>query len=179
MDLSKVNWVRLKEANELFTPFAQGEKETAGFYGKLIEFMNHLKDKYLYLDDEFRNASTIQQIVGNYMSGNSLNIFYEIGDFQGLTGFTHIVPGFKAGILFKLWDKKLWGKDTARKMIDLAVMVMDEFKLKRIYLDTPDERMMKMAKLIGFKLEGEAPMAFRWNQKFYTLYHLGLVKDGG
>ena len=179
MNSLEVNWVRLQEANDLFTPFAQGEKATGRFYEKLIEFMGHLKDKYLYLDDEFRNTNAIQQIVSNYLNGNSLNIFYEIGDFQGLTGFTRVTPGFKAGVLFKLWDKELWGKNTARKMIELADMIMDEFKLKRIYLDTPDERMMKMAKLIGFELEGKAPMAFRWNQKFYTLYHLGLVRDGG
>ena len=176
MDLSKVNWIRLKAANDLFKPFAQGEKATGRFYEKLIEFMGHLKDKYLYLDDEYRDPKMVQRIMDNYLNGTSLNIFYEIGDFQGLCGFTKIMQGYKAGVIFKLWDKELWSKDTARKMIELADMIMDEFKLRRLYLDTPDERMVKMAKLIGFDNEGESPLSFMWNHKFYSIYHLGRLK---
>jgi len=176
-DLKAVNWLRLKEANDLFKPFVPDPKDPIDFQRKLIKFMTYLRDRFLYLGDEFRQPELIRRITENFLYGAHFNIFYEMGDFQGLVGFTKIVPGFKAGVLYKIWDKAIWGKDTLRKMIDLADMFTEEFQLQRLYLDTPDRHMVKMARLVGFKLEGESPKDFMWNKKLYTTYHLGRIKD--
>lgn len=176
-DVSKVSWEKVKNPNDLFSWFVPDPKDPIDFEKKMVRFKNYLMDKYLYLSDEFRNPRYIDAIVYNYFFGQQFNIFYEMGDFQGLVGFMNIIPGFKSGLIFKIWDKDAWTNGNARKMRECAKIVMDELGLERLTIQTPDRRMLKFGKIIGFNHEGTLPKNFLWNKKLYTTYLLGFVKE--
>jgi len=54
---------------------------------------------------------------------------------------------------------------------------MKEFKLKRINTRTADPKVVKMARMAGFKIHGKLPLEFKWKNKFYTEYILGKTEE--
>ena len=173
----KVNWDKVKKPNDLLKVFEPDPKDPIEFEKKIVRFKNNLRDKYLYLSDQYRHPKTVDVLVNNYFyNRNIFNIFYELGDFQGLIGITNILPEFKAGVIFKIWDSNAWTPQNARKIRELGNVVMDEFMLKRLAIQTPDRRMIKFGKIVGFELEGEKPYDFKWNGRLYTTYMLGMCK---
>ncbi|MGY5873862.1 MAG: GNAT family protein, partial [Candidatus Thorarchaeota archaeon] len=91
--------------------------------------------------------------------------------------FINPIPGFKCAMSLNLLDKKIWGKEFIRAGRKLIEMYMDEFSLKRISTQTADPKIVRMAKMVGFKEEGERPLSFMFNQKLYPTYLLGLIKE--
>jgi len=172
----KVNWEKVKKPNDLLKIFQPDPKDPIEFEKKIVRFKNNLRDKYLYLSDQYRHPRTIDVLVNNYFYGGVFNIFYEMGEFQGLIGITNILPEFKASVIFKIWDSKAWTPKNAKKIRELGDIIMGEFMLKRLTIQTPDRRMIKFGKIIGFELEGEKPFDFKWNGRLYTTYMLGMCK---
>ena len=134
-------------------------------------------EKYLYTSDEYRSKDAINLSVNKMLFGPYTNIFYEIGDFQGLIVFAHIIPEHKAELIFKIWDKDAFSKDFLRASRKLVDLVMDEFKLARVTTHSADPKMVRMAKMVGMKQEGESPQDTKWNGKLFTSYTLGLVRE--
>ena len=138
---------------------------------KIMTLAKHLKEDYLMLPDEFRNYDTIYRILAYYNLPNHL--FYEFGDFAGIVGFTDIRENYKAEIFFKLWDKKVFNKTFMRQLIELYEMVMEELSLKRLNAYSADEKMVKMAEIAGFTVEGKRHYDFMWDDKLYTQFYMG------
>lgn len=178
-DFSALDLEKLEHPNDDFFRVFKAENSPAFFY-KLNKIESMLHDKYLYLDDEYRNPQTIHTIMTNYLSGalsGAINLFYEMGDFQGLIGFTKVIPNYRCGMLFKIWDKKLYGKQFVRSVKQLTEFIMNEFNLVRMRVESPDVRMVKGAEMVGFKVEGEEECGFLWEKKFYKNYLLGKVRS--
>ena len=176
--LKEIDWEKLKNPDPMFKLFTPTSAEpTDPFYLKVSKLQRMLMKQPLWLSDEYRSEPTIREAVHNYFSGNTFNVFYEAGDFQGLVGFKNIIPEFKCEMTFKIWDKSLWSKTLVRAGRDLTELYMKEFKLKRISSATADDRIRRMAEMIGFVVEGKQPNSFKWNNKFYPLILLG--KYGG
>lgn len=176
-DAGKVTWDKVKNPNDLLKIMQPNPQDPIGFEKKLVRLKNNLRDKYLYLSDQFRHPKTIDTLIHNYFYGAIFNIFYELGDFQGVIGITNILPEFKAGVFFKIWDNNAWTPANARKLKQFSDIIMKEFMLKRLSIQTPDRRMIKFGKIIGFELEGEKPLDFKWGGRLYTTYMLGMYKD--
>ena len=172
-----IDWEKLKNPHPLFKVFRMDEKNPIEFWRKFVEFSRMMKNKYLYTSDEYRNDATIQQMLLAYFSGIHINILYEIGNFQGIIAFLDIQPQHKCSVMLKPWDKRIWTKEFARAGKDLVDLIMDSFKLRRMSTSSADERIVKMAKIAGFNVEGERPYAFKWKGKLYTLYELGKVRE--
>jgi len=171
----KVAWDKVKRPNDLLKILEPNPKDPIEFEKKIVIFKNNLRDKYLYLSDQFRHPKTIDMLVHNYFYNRVIfHIFYELGDFQGIIGVTNIIPEFKAGVIFKIWDNNAWTPANARKIRELGDIIMKEFMLKRLSIQTPDRRMIKFGKIIGFNVEGEKPFDFKWDGRLYTTYMLGM-----
>jgi len=152
-------------------PFVPDEKKLEFFYNKLMT-------EPLYISKEYRTSMTVQQMM-LYWFFSSQSVFYEIGNFSGLLGFTNIVPGYKCGVVFKFWDKSIWGISLARELRDLSDEFMKYFRLKRLETDSPDEIMVKFSKIFGFKPEGTQRFGFMTdNNKLITTYLLRKIKGG-
>jgi hypothetical protein len=183
-DFSSLDLDALEHPNDDFFKVFKAENSPAFFY-KLNKIESMLHDKYLYLDDEYRNPQTIHTIMTNYLNGalsGAINLFYEMGDFQGLIGFRKVIPGYKCRLFFKIWDKKLYSRNLVRAVRQIIEFVMNEFNLVRISTESPDKRAIKGGRLAGFELEGEKENGFLWDGKFYKNYLLGktrIVRDGG
>lgn len=177
VNIEKINWDKLKSPHPLFKIFKPDEKDPIEFYKKVGRLKKMLKEKHLYLSDEYRHDTGIEAVIHNYFSNLSFNIFYEIGGFQGLLGFLNILPEFKCGLTLKLWDKQVWSKEFVRASEKLLDLYINEFKLKKISTRSPDEKIVRMAEMVGFEVEGEQPYEFKWKGKFYTDYLLGKIKE--
>jgi len=142
-----------------------------------MEFLTEmLISQPLYLSDEFRDRETIKKILIYYLYG-SKSLLYEIGDYGGLLGFIDIYPHYKCRVIMKLWHKALWGATLARELKNFLQDIMQAYDLQRIETDSPDETMVKMAKLVGFKVEGVQKFAFQWDGKLYSKTMLRLLKE--
>jgi len=131
----------------------------------------------LYLSDEFRNPQTIQQVLIYYLYGSNA-MWYELGDFGGILAFINVSPGYKAEILFWLWDKKVWSPGMAKELRDFSSDFMKWYKLKRLSASTPDERGVRIAEMAGFKVEGKCKFGFRWNGVLHTNVLLRKLWEG-
>ena len=153
----------------IFTKFNPTEDKIKALSKKLM-------NEPLYLSDEFRNYELIHKILFNGFS-NKNNIFYEIGEWGGLIGFVNIIPEFKCEIVFKLWSSGIWGFRFKTQIKELIKTIMGKYNLKRIATETADERMMRMGKIWGLKVEGRFKYAFRWEDKMYTIYKMRVLRE--
>jgi len=174
----QVNWKRLAEPHPLFKPFVPTDLNDIGFYKKLVVFKKNLLTKYLYVSDEYRTVAHIEKVLSGYIMSGGKSLLYEIGDFGGVTGFVDIIYGFKCDVIMKLWDKKIWGGDFVKAYRKLMDTIMDEFELKRISTSTPDDRIVRMAKMVGCVEEGVQKHGFMWKGKPMDLVLLGYYKEG-
>ena len=152
----------------IFTKFNPTEDKIKALSKKLME-------EPLYLSDEYRDYELIHKMLFNNFS-NKNNIFYEIGEWGGLIGFVSIIPGFKCDIVFKLWDSTLWGLRFKTQVKELIKTIMEKYDLKRVSTESASERMVRMAKLCGFKVEGRFKYAFIWEKKMYTLHKMRILE---
>jgi RimJ/RimL family protein N-acetyltransferase len=146
---------------------------------KLAFFMRKLMDTPLYISDDERTPEAIGNIVAYYLSDRRRNILYEVGDFGGILGFVNIIPGHKASVIFKLWDGKLWTPGFVREAREFLAENMAELYLRRLETTTADPRVVKMARLAGFEIEGIKTFDFVWDGDFYDSTILGLIAEGG
>jgi len=152
-------------------PFVPDEKKLVFFYEKLMT-------EPLYISAEYRKQMTVQQMM-LYWFFSSQSVFYEIGNFSGLLGFTNIVPGYKCGLALKLWDKSIWGLGLAKEGRSLVNEFMKYYRLKRIETDSPDETMVKFSEIFGFKVEGTQRFGFMIDdKKLTTMYLLRKIRGG-
>ena len=153
----------------MFTKFVPTEDKIKSLSKKLME-------EPLYLSDEFRDWTLIHKALFNNF-GNENNIFYEIGEWGGLVGFMNIIPEFKCEIGFKLWNPKLWGFRFKTQFKQLIKAIMEKYDLKRMAGESPDEKMVRLAKICGFKIEGRFKYAFVWENKMYTLHKMRILRE--
>jgi hypothetical protein len=167
LDTTKIPWEKVKNPSPMFRLF-EPSKEKFDIISK------HLMEGFLNLSDDLRTASSIFKLMGSYFY-NGNNIIYEINEMDGLLGFTSIVPTWKADLLFKIFNKKLWKPSFVKEAGKLVKFIMHEFKLRRVSAETPDSRVMRMAKFISFKEEGFKEDGFVFDNKFYPKYLLGIL----
>ena len=142
---------------------------------KLESLSRKLYLNYLWLPDEYRTPKGIEATMqylfpyGVDKEIRPMNIFYEMGEFQGLLGFVNMIPEYRAELFVKIWDKAIFGPDLAREGKALVKRFMREWKLIRLGFSTPDERNGNfIARLLGLKNEGTQGKAFKFDGKFFT-----------
>ena len=174
-EAKEIDWEQLKNPPEPFKLVIPDYNDIE-FHKKIIKLKDHLLNKYLETSDEHRNEPYLDYVIkgGFFGWGTSM---YEVGELDALIGFVNPIPGFKCGMSLNLLDKKIWGKEFVRAGKKLIDMYMDEFELKRISTQTADPKIVRMAKMVGFKHEGERPLSFQWGGKFFPTYFLGLIKE--
>jgi len=143
---------------------------------KIELLKNKLLTEPLYLTDEARQERAVYQLITYYMYA-SRSVTYEFKDYGGILWFVEIIPGYKADVIMKLWDKKLWGPTLARDLRRMFPMVMRMYNLKRLSLQTPSESGAALAKFLGFTVEGRQKFGFRWEGKMMTNIMLRKVID--
>jgi len=173
-DLEKVDWEKVKNPSPLFQIFQPTDE-------KLKEIATRLMNDYLYLQDIDRDYDKVWKGIFDLFPPNGtpprrFDIIYEMGDFDGYLTFNNIVIGYKSSLSFKLWNPKRWGADLAREGKELIQFIVNEFKLKRLSTESPDERMVKMSKMVGFKVEGAMKNAFLWDGDLYTLWMMSITR---
>ena len=172
--VKQIDWERLKNPDPMFKLFTPTSAEpTDPFYLKVSKLQRLLMKRPLWLSDEYRTPKGIDAIIYSYFSGFTFNVFYEAGDFQALIGFMNIQPEFKCEMTLKLIDADLWGADFVRVSKELVELFIEQFRLKRISIETADERIVRMAKMAGFDGEGKRPNDLMWEGKYYEKYILG------
>jgi len=171
LNVSALEIELLKTPPEPFKLFQLQDKDDIAFWSKISKFKALLGERYLWLSDEHRHEAGIKALVDSYLHG--FHIFYEAGDFEALLGFKHIVLGFKAELSFSLIKKGIWGADFVRACDALITLVMEKLRLKRLLAQTADPRIVKMAKMVGFKEEGVHPNAFMWKGRLMPVFSLG------
>jgi hypothetical protein len=161
MDSEQLLYDRLVNPSPMFSVFVPNEEKVKILSNKLLH-------EYLYLPDEYREPQKIQGLLQIYLSGIA-SIFYEFKDFGGVIGFINIIPEYKADIVFKFWDRKLWGPTFFRELKGLIEMIMDELRLIRLSAQSPDKKMEHFAHLCGFKTECSQKYGFKWGGRYYPL----------
>jgi RimJ/RimL family protein N-acetyltransferase len=81
-------------------------------------------------------------------------------------------------VTLKLWGRERWGRDFVREARSLLALVMGEFRLVRLDTLTADPRVVTMARLSGFSVEGVRPKDFKWNGEYHDTTIMGLVREG-
>jgi len=156
--MSVVSWVHLSR----FEPTED----------KALDLVNKLVSNRLYLSDEHRTVDIASAVVLSHLVGDGM--VFEIGEWQGLIGLVNVVPGWKADLLFKLWDKSIWGAELRRELEEALNYMIDEFKLERVFLETPDTHTSQLAIACGFEQEGLLKNHFKWDGVPYDVLCLGL-----
>lgn len=167
----------LQKPSELLTLFSPTIE-------KLQFIANKLATGFLYFPDEMRTPKKVFELMAYLFpyavepSLRPFHVYYEIGKFDGLLGFTDIIPEYKCGALFKMWNGDVWGPTLARDLTEVTDRFMQEYRIKRMEIETADEKMVKVAKICGFKQEGTKALGFRFDGRLYTSYLLRKLRKG-
>lgn len=148
---------------------------------KIKFFGRKLMDEFLFLPDWERNYDSIYRVIFYYLSMPQKNLIYEIGDYDGILIFANIIPGFKCDLVCKIWNSGSWGANLVREAKDLISNTMDNLQLQRMETSPADPRMVRIGRMIGFKIEGCRKDSFLFDGKLYDNFILGLIKkpEGG
>ncbi len=145
---------------------------------KMKALAKHLMENKFSLSDELRNYDTIHAILNRYISSPNC-IFYEIGDMDGVFGFTDIMFGWKAHVIFELLNPRIWSKQLVRESNHLFDLVMKTGDLIKLSSQTADTRVRRMSKMIRFKIEGIRRKEFYWDKELYDTYLIGRTRPTG
>jgi hypothetical protein len=98
---------------------------------------------------------------------------------NGLVGtyfITDISPDHEARFLFWGWGNL--GLSGQRQQVKEYIdKTMETYRLRRVYAQTPDPKLVRYLKTLGFKDEGRFKFGFRWDGKLFTLYNLRKLLD--
>ncbi len=166
MGYSKMNTIKKYTTIKKFIPTEE----------KINKLANKLLYEPLYLDDAYRSPDKVKEMLTFYMYGNP-GLLFEFKDFSGILWFVNIIPEYRADVIFKLWNKKLYGPTFARELKSMFSMFMKMYRIKRLSLQTPSDRGAALAKRMGFQIEGRQKYGFRWNGKLMTNIMLRKVVD--
>lgn len=149
-----------------FKEFFPNEEKLRQLYGALLT-------GHLNLPDFRRNPLSINYSIALLLSSPNV-IAYEVGDFDGLLGFVDIIPFYQSALFFKIINKEgdFWSTDFAREAKALTERVMEHFNLLKVVTCTPDERMAKIGKTMGFNVNNTFDKAFIHAGKAYDLHYL-------
>ncbi len=146
---------------------------------KVNTLREKLMNEPLYMSDEHRTPEYIDHVIQEYFkldSNHGFHLAYEILNFDGVLIFANIIDGFKCSLLMKLWNKDVWGPTGVRQARELIKYIMDMFKLRRVEAETPDKRVMKMARLVGMGYEGRKRNDFMWGGELYSQYMMAITR---
>lgn len=132
---------------------------------RLAIIAEQLYERPLWMPDEGRNYDAIWQLIYASLL-NPLNVFYEIGNMKGIVGFMNVFKGHKGEFVLMLFDK--YTHRIHKDVEKIIKLIADAFELKRLFTQTPDEKMAKLYEMLGFKIEGRQKYGFKWDGKFYT-----------
>jgi RimJ/RimL family protein N-acetyltransferase len=139
-------------------------------------FIKHLREDYLYVDDRLRNDDALRSMLwGHFASGQCL--IYEIKGGRGYVGFVDIAPGYKANAIMKFWGTDIWGPSFIKQLRKLVDTVVEQFDLQRISTESPDPRIVKLARMVGFRVEGTREKDFQWDGILYDNTLMGYVRE--
>lgn len=162
------DWDKLFKPSSLIKRFEPSPK-------KIMTVARHLMDNKYSMSDEYRDYGIIYGILDKYIRSPNC-IFYEVGDMDGVLGFTDIIVGWKCHAIFELLNPRIWGKKLVKESRYLFDLVMDTGKLVKISSQTADDRVRRMGEMIGFTVEGIRVAEFSWDDELYNIYLLGRIK---
>ena len=106
-----------------------------------------------------------------------MNLFFEIGDMQGLAMACGIVPGTDAQMHFMLWDTLpiIQVRAAAKSLID---NLFHSYSLHRLSSFIPERNVqaIRLALSLGFQSEGHLREAFLYHGQFLNVKILGLLQ---
>lgn len=145
------------------------------------ELARRLVESRLYLSDEYRTEEYVTWLIdGWFKKGGPTALVYRVGIDGGLLGgvmaFQNIMPGWKCGLMAKIWERKLWGPQLVREVRGLLALIEYAFALERIEIDTADLRMVRLGRMMGFENEGVRARAFRWGGEPFDVYELARLR---
>lgn len=141
---------------------------------KLESLGQRLMNQYFYLDDKDRNSQGISDILSYISYKDSTKLVYEIGDYGGILGFINIVPGEKCYLILRLWNRRYWRPSAVKEAKSLISQIMKKFNLKQIETESADPRIVKMAKIVGFKVKDKQKNGFKWDGEFYDNFLMSI-----
>lgn len=158
---------------EYFRPFVPTDE-------KILTIAKHLMYGYLNLPDYLRTWPAIHRMINRFMA-EPIHAIYEFGNFDGIIIFSDIIFGFNANLIFKIWNPAGWSHGLVRAVRELIKTHMDGLKLVRLESSSPDPRIVRMAGMVGFEIEGMKKMAFPFDGKLYDDCFFSIVKktEGG
>jgi RimJ/RimL family protein N-acetyltransferase len=135
-------------------------------------FTEQMSDELLHVSDELRYPEPVAKGLLRVFDPAGPHEIWEIGD-DGILVFRDIADGFKCQMSWIIWNRDCWGKGVVRE----AKSVIEEFakrkKLFKIETQTADERVVKLARLLGFETEGYRTESFLRNGVRYGITLLG------
>lgn len=149
---------------------------------KIAELRRRLLGERLYLSDEYRTEEFVNWLIGGWFNPSGpMSLVYEVGrdggSFAGVMAFQGIIPGWKCGLMAKIWERRLWGPQLAKETKALLSLVEDTFALERVEIDTADLRAVRLGRMMGFDTEGVRVRAFRWDGEPFDIYELARIRE--
>jgi hypothetical protein len=135
-------------------------------------YTEQMRDDLLHVSDEGR--------VPELVAGGLLRVLFHPGPHEvfeldgcGIWVFRDIVDGFKCQMSFFIWDKRCFGPDIVREAREVIVDIAKRHRLVKIETQTADERVVRLARMLLFEIEGYRVDSFLRGKERYGITLLG------
>ncbi len=138
----------------------------------------HLMRDTRYLPDILRKYDVLIDTIQDVLKSSTKPMgIYKDDTLKGFWLMTGIEPDHQGRLLYWSWGS--WVSPEAVKELKADIFRnMRENSLRRVFAQTPDRRLIRLLKLVGFKEEGRFPKAYKFNGKLYSLYQTRLLIGG-
>ena len=135
-------------------------------------YNEQLREDLLHVSDEGRNPGAVFSGLMRVFDPNGPHEIFEL-DGCGILVFRDIADGFKCQMSFIIWDKKCYGADIVREARQLIADFSKRRGLVKIETQTADERVVRLARMLLFEIEGYRVDSFLRGKEKYGVTLLG------
>lgn len=125
----------------------------------------------------YKKVTTLLKDAAKQSDAIFMGVYDDEGELCGSFGITDVVPFHEGRFYMLLWDKKAMVPSTLKFVKNFVDCVAGTYDLRRIVIQTPCQRLCRVLKNAGFKVEGRFRHGYKWNDKYYTLYQLRKLKE--
>ena len=132
----------------------------------------------LALPDQMRDYKKVTAFLKRVMSEPNtvlMGAYRDTSELGAVFGVINAEVGGEGRFVMWIWDRQVLTCELVKSIREYIEYITKNLGLYRVVCKTPCQKMCRLLEIIGFKCEGRFKRAFKYKDRFLTLYQYRLL----